>query len=771
VNDVLHDLNEPQRAAVTADDGPVLVVAGAGSGKTRVLTTRIAWLLAERDVHPGAVLAFTFTNRAAREMRERVAGAVGAGRAPYWIGTFHATGLRILRADGAPVGVERNFSIFDTDDSKRLLKTVLGDLRIDPKQFTPRGARGVISAWKNGDTSPDAAKQTATSFVDVKYAEIYAGYETALRRCNALDFDDLILRTVHLLEQHEDVRERYAERFRHVLVDEFQDTNPLQMILIKALQSRHENVFAVGDDDQSIYSWRGACIENMLEFDAYFPGAVTLRLEQNYRSTGSILDAANAVIAHNKRRKGKNLWTAGGAGDLLEEQEFHDEEDEAARVVDIVRAELAGGGSRGDVTVLYRTNAQSRVLEDALRRANLPYQVVGSLQFYERKEVRDLLAYLKVVANPADLVSLQRVINVPRRKLGDTTVRRLLDLAAGVELTPGQAAAEEGLLEREVAPAACRRVRDFFDMTARWRRRAADGEPVPEVLRSLLEEIGYLDHLEVDDPVSAAGRTENVEELINAAATFHDRTGGGTLDQFLEQVALVSDPDTITEEEGLVRLMTIHTAKGLEFPVVVVTGCEDDILPHINSQDDDASLEEERRLFYVALTRAHHNIHLLHASRRRRFGQWQESLPSRFLKEVPDGLVRRRHLDRPAAGRPVARSLFGDAASAHRGAGSGRPSAGSRSHGKPTRPAVRPEQWGKRSAKPSRKVPGDLGWEADVRQESPYYAGQLVSHGIFGSGVVVRVEGTGDDMLVTVDFNSGDRKHLNPRFAPLVAVE
>ena len=308
-------------------------------------------------------------------------------------------------------------------------------------------------------------------------------------------------------------------------------------------------------------------------------------------------------------------------------------------------------------------------------------------------------------------------------------------------------------------------------MAARWRRRAADGEPVPEVLRYLLEEIGYLDHLEADDPVSAAGRTENVEELINAAATFHDRTGGGTLDQFLEEVALVSDPDTITEEEGLVRLMTIHTAKGLEFPVVVVAGCEDDILPHINSQDDDASLEEERRLFYVALTRAHRKVHLLHASRRRRFGQWQESLPSRFLKEVPDGLVRRRHLDRPAAGRPVARSLFGDAASVHRGTGSGRLSPGSRSHGKPTRPAVRPDQWGKRSAKPSRKVPGDPGWEADVRQDAPYYAGQLVSHGIFGSGVVVRVEGTGDDMLVTVDFNSGDRKHLNPRFAPLVPVD
>ncbi|MCP4574276.1 MAG: UvrD-helicase domain-containing protein [bacterium] len=769
MNDILDQLNEPQGAAVTAAEGPVLVVAGAGSGKTRVLTTRIAWLLGERGVHPGEILAFTFTNRAAKEMRERVGATVGADRAPFWIGTFHATGLRILRADGTPVGVDRNFTIFDTDDSKRLLKDVLADLRIDPKQFTPRGARSVISDWKNQDVAPDAAKQSATSFIDEKYAEIFEGYEKALRRCNALDFDDLILRTVHLLEQHEDVRRRYAERFRHVLVDEFQDTNPLQMILIKALQSTHGNVFAVGDDDQSIYSWRGACIENMLEFDSYFPGAVTLRLEQNYRSTGNILDAANAVIAHNKRRKGKKLWTADGAGELLLDEEFQDEEDEAAKVVEIVRTELAAGGSRSDVTVLYRTNAQSRALEDALRRANLPYQVVGSLQFYERKEVRDLLAYLKVVANPADLVSLQRAINVPRRKLGATTVSRLLELAAATDLTPGQAAAEEGLLEREIAPAACKRVRAFFDMAARWRARMADGDPVPEILRGLLEDIGYMDHLETDDPVTAAGRTENVEELINAAAAFHEQTDGGRLDQFLEQVALVSDPDTITEEEGLVRLMTIHTAKGLEFPVVIVAGCEDDILPHINSQDDESSLEEERRLFYVALTRARRKVHLLHASRRRRFGQWQTSLPSRFLKEVPDGLVDRTRLDALAAGRPVARSLFGSSAAPRPGARRQQAAGGSRSHGKPTRPAVLPDQWGKRSAKPA--SPADSGWDADVSQEAPYYAGQLVSHGIFGSGVVVRVEGTGDDMLVTVDFNSGDRKHLNPRFAPLVPVD
>jgi DNA helicase-2/ATP-dependent DNA helicase PcrA len=773
VTDILANLNDAQLQAVTAPDGPVLVVAGAGSGKTRVLTTRIAWLLHEKGVRPGEILAYTFTNRAAREMRERVGRDVGEAMAPFWIGTFHATGLKILRSDGKPVGVEPGFSIFDTDDSVRLLKQVMGDRGIDPKQFTPNATRAVISRWKNDDTSPEQAKGQARSFVDEKYAELFEHYEAALRRCNALDFDDLILRTVHLLERHDEVREKYASRFRHVLVDEFQDTNPLQLILVKLLSSWHGNVFAVGDDDQSIYSWRGARVENMLNFDEYFPCASTFRLEQNYRSAGHILAAANGVIAHNRRRKGKNLWTADGDGDLLVEEEFVDDEDEAARLVDIVRAECQRGLGRGDITVLYRTNAQSRALEDALRRAHMPYQVVGSQQFYDRKEVRDLLAYLKVVANPADEVALQRVINVPKRKIGDTTVGRLMELASGAGLTPGEAAGDPGLLERAIAPAACKRIREFFGMTTRWRARAAEGVPVHEVLQAIIRDIGYVGHLEQDDPETAEGRSENVAELVNAAGAFHEQSGGGTVDQFLEQVALVADPDTITDGEGTVRLMTVHTAKGLEFPVVVIAGCEDDIIPHINSRDDEAGLEEERRLFYVALTRARRRVYLLHASRRRRFGSWQDSLPSRFLAEVPEERVERRRLDR-AWQQPVAGSLFGSSSSASRRGAAGRSGGGAWASPpparRPSKPAVSPDQWGS-SNKPKPGGAGKVSWDADVSQDAPYYEGQLVSHGIFGAGRVVRVEGTGGNMLVTVDFAEAGRKHINPRFAPLTPVD
>jgi DNA helicase-2/ATP-dependent DNA helicase PcrA len=775
VNDILADLNSAQNAAVTAPDGPVLVVAGAGSGKTRVLTTRVAWLLEEKGVRPGEILAFTFTNRAAREMRERVAGALGEDRAPFWIGTFHATGLKILRSDGEAIGVKRGFSIFDTDDSTKLLKQVMSDLNIDPKQFTPSATRSVISKWKNDDINPEKAKGLARSFVEEKYAALFEGYEAALIKCNALDFDDLILKTVQLLEQNEEVRARYSQRFRHVMVDEFQDTNPLQLVLVKLLSSWHGNLFVVGDDDQSIYSWRGARIENMLQFDEFFPGAQTFRLEQNYRSTGFILTAANEVIAHNKRRKGKNLWTSGGDGDLLVEEEFVDDEDEAARLVDIVRTEVSGGLTRGDVTVLYRTNAQSRVLEDALRRAHLPYQIVGSLHFYDRKEVRDLMAYLKLVANPADQIAALRVINVPKRKIGNTTVERLQRLAAQEDLTLGEAAAREGLLEREIASAACRRVREFFDQVARWRMRAVEGTPVHELIMAIMKDIGYDGHLQADDPETAGTRSENVAELINAAGSFHDSSGGGSLDQFLEQVALVSDPDTIQDDEGVVRLMTIHTAKGLEFPVVVIAGCEDDILPHINSHDDDNSLEEERRLFYVALTRAEKRVYLLHAARRRRFGTWQDSLPSRFLPEIPDDLVERRHLDKPAES-PVARSLFGEGAGSRSPGRSswGRKPTGqmpgiSRRNSPPV--GVRPDQWGSSNRKKPVPAAGAASWDREVSQDVPYYPGQTVSHGIFGTGSVIRVEGTGDDMMVTVDFHGAGRKHINPRFAPLVAVD
>lgn len=736
----LDQLNERQREAVAAPDGPVLVVAGAGSGKTRVLTTRIGWLLAERDVHPGEILAFTFTNKSAREMKERVASLVGESRAPHWVGTFHATGVKILRRDGAALGIDPGFTIYDTDDSTRLLKRVMKARNIDPKQYPPSRARGRISTWKSDDVDPTTALAEAEAW-DEPLAEAYADYEKGLRESNALDFDDLILRTVHLLEQHEDVRQRYAQRFRHVLVDEFQDTNPLQLILTKALSSEHGNVFAVGDDDQSIYSWRGACVENMLEFEQYFPGAGVVRLEQNYRSTGNILDAANAVIAHNKRRKGKNLWTAGEAGELLNVEMVGDEEDEAARVVEIVREAVGEGMRRGDVTVLYRTNAQSRALEDALRRASMPHKVVGSTAFYERREVRDVLAYLKLVHNPADSVSALRVLNVPKRRIGDTSAGRLVETAEREGLTLGEAAVRPGLLEA-TAGAAAGRIRDFFAMVSGWRA-AAPEMSVPELLERILENVGFMDWLEQDDAATAAARSENVAELINGTHAFHEASDGGTLAQFLEQTALIADADTIPDDQGVVRLMTVHAAKGLEFPVAVIVGAEEELMPHASNLDDEPAMEEERRLFYVALTRAEKRVHLLHVRMRRRFGQREMALPSRFLGEIPDALC---EVSGDTCAAPGVASLFGGGTGF---AGEGR-----------SRPAAAP-------ARPRGLTEPGL-WNHDVSQDEVVFrVGQTVAHPTLGQGVVARVEGAGNDLKLSIDFPGGSRKHFLARLARL----
>jgi len=738
------------------------VVAGAGSGKTRVLTTRIAWLLAEHGLHPGELVAFTFTNKAAREMRARVDGLVGPGGSPRWIGTFHATGVRILRADGEQIGIDPRFAIYDSDDTLRLIRQVLNKRNIDPKQFPPTAVRAAISRWKNDDLAPAAAKQAANTFVDERQADAYEGYEDGLRSCNALDFDDLVLRTVHVLEQIDEVRRKYAGRFRHVLVDEFQDTNSLQLILIKLLTAEHGNVFGVGDDDQAIYGWRGACVENMLSFDEYFPGTVVYRLEQNYRSSGNILAAANAVIAHNRRRRGKNLWTADEPGDRLRVEQFDDAEDEAAGVVAIVREVRAAGGRHGDVTVLYRTNAQSRLLEEALRRADVPHQLVGSVHFYERREVRDLLAYLKLVANPADQVSFQRVVNVPRRRIGDTTVRRLLAIAGREGLTPGETAAQPRLLEESLGPAACKRVRAFCDQVTRWRM-AADELGPAGLFERIVADVDYGRFLEADDPGTARSRGENVAELVNALHSFVEGAPDAGLAEFLEQVALVSDPDTIADGDGAVRLMTIHTAKGLEFPVVVITGCEDDLLPHATSAVEQDGIDEERRLFYVALTRAERRVHLLYASRRRRFGSYTDSLVSRFLREIPSELIVESYATSPPR-RPLADLVFGSSGAGGWGG---------------TTAAVQRMRHLPRRAGPVKGPPplpddgtatGD-GWQTDLNQDVPFYEGQLVAHATFGAGVVARVEGRGKELSVTVDFQEAGRKHIYPRYAPLMPID
>jgi DNA helicase II / ATP-dependent DNA helicase PcrA len=757
----LDRLNDHQREAVAAPSGPALVVAGAGSGKTRVLTTRVAWLLQEHDVHPGEILAFTFTNKAAKEMKERVGALVGDKRAPYWVGTFHATGVRILRADGGALGLKSNFTIYDTDDSKRLLKRVCADVGVDAKQHPPAKLRNRISNWKSDDIDPEQALAEA-EFWDEAPAKAYAGYVKALTANNALDFDDLILKTVHLLEGHEDVRAKYATRFKHVLVDEFQDTNKLQLILIKALSSVHGNVFAVGDDDQSIYSWRGAVVENMLNFEQYFPGTTLVRLEQNYRSTGNILDAANAVIAHNKQRKGKNLWTAGVAGDLLQAEMLGDEEDEAARMVDIVREEIAKGMRRGDVTILYRTNAQSRAIEDAMRRASMPYQVVGSTAFYQRREVRDVLAYLKLLHNPADSVAALRVLNVPKRRIGATSAGRLLELADREELTLGEVSARPGMLETELGGAATTKIREFFQMVTMWRARAEE-MTVPDLLEMILEQVGFAKWLEDDDTETAAARNENVAELVNSTHSFHEASDGGNLAQYLEQVALIADADTINDDDGVVRMMTVHAAKGLEFPVVIICGVEEELMPHGSNLEDLTAMEEERRLFYVALTRAEKRIHLLHVRMRRKFGQREVALPSRFLVEIPEALVEMTGDSLSMSGPSIQDLLGTDGWGGRSTPGHGRGTGGSTSSRSPQQRPSLPASGG---------ADNHQMWDQDISQDDvAYRVGQTVAHPKLGCGVVARVEGTGNALKLSVDFPGGERKHFLARLAKLRIVD
>ncbi|MCP4144238.1 MAG: UvrD-helicase domain-containing protein [bacterium] len=728
----LDNLNDRQKEAVICDNGPMLVIAGAGSGKTRVLTSRITWLLDQQKASPWEILAFTFTNKAASEMKERVVETTGAENAPPWIGTFHATGVKLLRREYEAAGLEQNFVIYDTDDSTRMIRQIMKDIGIDKKQFAPKMIRNKISSWKNEDIDPVQANDEAVDFRDEKIASVYEIYESKMRQSNALDFDDLILRTVKLLHDDDAVREKYASRFKYVLVDEFQDTNPLQMLMISMLSSYHNNLFAVGDDDQSIYSWRGARIENMLNFNEYFSGAGLIKLEQNYRSTGNILNAANAVIGHNKSRKGKTLWTAGDAGVPLRVEQLGDEEDEAALVAEIIQNESDKGRRRGDITILYRTNAQSRMLEDSLRRASIPHQVVGATAFYERREIRDILAYLKIVNNPADSVNLGRIINVPKRRIGDATVEKLLAIASENQLTPGAAAAQSGLLESDLPGAACERLRQFFSMIESWRL-MQDELSVPQLVEKIVEKTGYLDHLESDDPTTSPARSENISELINSAYAFDEASDGGTLAQFLEQTALTGDADTIEDDQGVVRMMTVHAAKGLEFPFVIIVGVEENLMPHASNLDDESNLEEERRLFYVALTRAEQHAVLLHARMRRRFGQRDLCLPSRFLSEIPEELVDVKEI---AIKKPTLSSFLNSTKLQKR-----------------SRPAV------------------DV-FRDDVSQvDGEYFEGQQVIHPSMGQGKIERVEGSGENTKLTIDFPGGVRKHYLAKYAKLSTID
>jgi DNA helicase-2/ATP-dependent DNA helicase PcrA len=636
---LLAGLNAPQREAVSYGDGPMLILAGAGSGKTRVLTHRIAYLVATGAAKPNEILAITFTNKAASEMRDRAELLVGGRVRSMWVMTFHSACARILRAEAQRLGYTRQFTIYDTADSRRLIKRCLDDLGVDPKRFTPGAIAAQISDAKNKLRDADAYARLVGSFFEQTVADVFGVYERELHRMNAMDFDDLLVRAVNVLELFPEVRARYAGGFRHVLVDEYQDTNHAQYRWLQLLAGEHRNLMVVGDDAQSIYGFRGADITNILEFEDAFPDAHVVKLEQNYRSTQTILDAANAVIANNRGQKRKSLWSELGDGDPIKIRELDDEHAEARFVTGEIQRLVDEGTSRSEIAVFYRTNSQSRVLEDALVRAEIAYQVIGGTKFYERAEIKDAIAYLTVLVNPQDAGTFTRIVNQPRRGIGSTSISRLLthsnttgetvwELAAAPEDVPGLGAA------------AIKSLRRFMGTMEVLAERARSDASVSVLLRETLAETGYREALENERTIEAQGRLENLQELVNVAVEYEAAAEQPSLEEFLQQVALVADADGRRDDEGLVTLMTLHNAKGLEYPIVFMIGCEEGVFPHSRALDE-GGLEEERRLCYVGITRAERDLYVTHARSRTVFGARSFGAPSRFVAEIPDRLTDR----------------------------------------------------------------------------------------------------------------------------------
>jgi len=634
---ILQDLNEPQRRAVTHGAGPLLILAGAGSGKTRVLTYRIAYLVGSQGVDASRILAFTFTNKAAQEMRSRVESLLGDPKGA-WIGTFHATCARILRREAESIGFTRAFSIYDEEDQQSLLKDVLRSMGISEREFRPQLVLSKISACKNSLVTPQEYRETAFTKFDSQVAEIYERYNAELKARNAMDFDDLISNALELLTAHSEIGEKYSQRFLHVLVDEYQDTNHAQFKLVEALAATHRNLFVVGDDDQSIYGWRGADVGNILSFQNSFPDAEVVRLEQNYRSTGSILAAANAVVRNNAARMEKTLWTEKEPGPVPELHVARDEVEEAEQVASAV-GELvrAGEASYGDIGVLYRTNAQSRALEAAFHRARVPYELVGGTAFYQRREIKDLVAYLRCVANPRDDVSFKRIVDVPPRGVGKASVDALERFARSAGLTLQEAAARAR--EAEGMPrGGASALEALAGSLQKWRASGSD-TAAGAVLEDIIEKTGYLERLRATEGGPGGTREENVLELVATCYDFAERSEAPSLEAFLSEAALMSSVDTWDRSSGAVTLMTAHNAKGLEFDVVFIVGLEEGLFPHASSLEDREQLEEERRLFYVGVTRAKTRLFCWAAERRRRGRSFVENSLSRFVAEIPPQLL------------------------------------------------------------------------------------------------------------------------------------
>jgi len=760
-------LNPRQLEAVTHTEGPLLVLAGAGSGKTRVITYRIVHLLLDLGVPPASIIAVTFTNKAAGEMRGRIESllwdaGVAASRpfsgfgywAPSsgWIGTFHSLCLRILRRDGERIGLTRGFAVLDSDDQVSLVKRLLREEDAEDATGNARATLGWISRHKNALHNPEQAARLATSPEAKQRARIYAAYEAALRKANGADLDDLLVRTLELFEDHADVAGEYAERCRYLLVDEYQDTNRPQYLLVRALSSVHGNVCVVGDEDQSIYRFRGAEIRNILDFEKDHPGAGVVKLEENYRSTGTILDAAGAVVARNVARKGKVLWTKNGRGELIDLFHAPDDRAEAEWVSQRVR-ELQRETSWDQLAVLYRTNAQSRQFEETFRRDRIPYQVVGAVGFYERKEVKDLLAYLKLAANPGDDVSFRRVVNAPTRGIGDTTVASLEELA-GARGLPLLLASHLALAEGRVGPRATRPLREFLDLIDDLAARA-QGKSVAALLDGLIKRLDFDSHLERTNPGQGAERMENVRALVSAAVEYEEQTAeeaqdSGGLVGFLDRSALVSDADEVGRERG-VTLMTAHLAKGLEFDAVFLPGLEENLFPHARANVQNEDLEEERRLLYVAMTRARKRLFLSHAGFRRLRGELLPNPPSRFLEEIPAELV--REVRGPGFGF-LGRGPW---AARDEGGREDRWSAGGSSAARaiPRKPVPPP------AVVP--KTEGPRAVEAGA-----YPVGATVKHPMFGTGKVVNSEGSGASLKLTIHFVQHGAKKILPAYTQLL---
>ena len=711
----LASLNEPQREAVLHTEGPLLVVAGAGSGKTRVLTHRVAHLVRACGVRPNEILAITFTNKAAGEMRERLELMLGRVVRAIWILTFHAACGRILRAEAPRLGYRSNFTIYDQADQIRVVKACLAELDRDPKRFTPRGIHSQISNAKNQLLGPDAYMARVSSFYDQTVAEVYELYQRKLFTSNAVDFDDLLLLVVEILERFPDAREHWQKAFRYVLVDEYQDTNHAQYRLLQLLAAEHQNVFAVGDPDQSIYAFRGADISNIMDFERDFPGARTIALEQNYRSTNAILGAANSLIENNRERKPKRLFSELGEGDPVQVIEVEDEHAEARFVAAEIARLVEEGTSASEIAVFYRTNAQSRVLEDVLVRQDVPYQVIGGPRFYERAEIKDAVAYLSVLDNPADAVSLLRIANRPRRGIGDTSLQRLVTHADAVGGSLWDSMADPDAAG--VGAAAVKALRGFRT-TMESLMAAAQELPIDELVEAVLQRSGTIEAYEAERTIEARGRIENLQELVGVAREYvaQGSTGqaeGPSLSGFLQSISLVSDQDGIEDDRGMVTLMTLHNAKGLEFRAVFMIGMEEGIFPHSRSIEEQG-IEEERRLAYVGMTRAMETLTLTHAMARSLYGRREYNLGSRFLDELPDAVVRER---------------------------------------------LRPASW---TSYASPRVAAPL---REARNAPSLQTGDSVRHASLGEGVVTRMEPGG---VVTVRFaNDGSERKLMLEYAPL----